>query len=112
MAGDTQHSTRLSHPSLTINAEGLSGLGNVASFRTQVSRTSFKIGFRPAQSDFAPFAFDKSNRLFFGHRLSSVALVRHGQCWWKPEPNDFAANYGCSVHEMKLTCPGLLIKRR
>src|ERR1035441_2580992 len=86
IAGDAQHSASPAQPSFTINAAGLSGLGKVASFRTQVSRTSFKIRFGPAQGSFPAFTFDERDGFRLVHGLSGVALVRRRQRRWKPKP--------------------------
>lgn len=51
MAGDAQSSTSPCSPSSTISADGLSAAVNVASFRMQVSSTSFKGRAAPCATD-------------------------------------------------------------
>jgi hypothetical protein len=89
----------------------LSGLGKVASFRTQVSRTSFKVRFRPAQRSFAASPLHEGDCLCLGHGLSGVAFVRNRQRRRKPEPQNLAANYCCPIHNVKLTYASFPCKR-
>ena len=111
MAGETQHSTICAKPSFTINAAELAGLGSVASFKTQVSRTSFKVRFRTAQRDFAPLGLDKGNGFLVSHGFSGIAFLRRRQRRRQPETDDLAANYGCAKHIAKLTYTSLSSKR-
>src|SRR5438046_10690233 len=104
MAGEAHSSIKPSATSATTNAAGLSAFGRVASFRTQVSTTTFKIGLGPTQGELAAFGLDELNGLLSGHGFAGVAPVRACQGLRQSEAHDLSSNDGCGVHASRLTC--------
>jgi hypothetical protein len=81
------------------------------SAETVSAHSTNRLRFGPAQGSFAAFAFDERDGFRPGHGLSGVALVCRRQRRWKPKPQNFAANYCCSIHIAKLTYASLPSKR-
>ena len=110
MAGEAQHSKSPSQHNLTMSAAGLLKLGREASFRMQVSRTTFKVWLGPAQGQSAAFRFHEVHGLLVGHDASGIALVGLGQRGRKHEFHHFAAHDCGCVHGGKLLRPVLAFK--
>jgi len=103
MAGEAHISATPCKTSSTINADGLSVAGIVASFKIQVSRTSFKVRFGGPQGPAATASLNHSNRLGVGQRMAGVALLGARQRRTKPESLDPAVNDCSSHHPFRLT---------
>ena len=80
-------------------ADALCSLGNVASFRMQVSRTTRKVWPRASQGPRPSLGFDERNSLAFTHALAPILAVCFGQSRGELEPNDLAFDNGCRVHD-------------
>jgi hypothetical protein len=59
-----------------VDRSSRAGSGSVASFRTQVSRTIFKVRLGGPQRVRAPPTLDELNRLLISHALATVASPR------------------------------------
>ena len=112
MAGEAQQSRNPCAHSDTMSAAGLLGLGNVASFRMQVSRMDFKIRFGATECQTSAFGLHKLDRLLVGHVFTGVAFVRLGQCQWEAKLQHLPANYCRCIHGGKVSLETDLIKRR
>ena len=62
--------------SSTIKAAGLTELGNVASLRTQLLRTTFKVGLGAAQREGTSLPLQASHRFRVSHRAPRVRPLR------------------------------------
>ena len=90
----------------TISAAGFTGFGNVASLRTQVSRTTFKVGLGAAQGEAAVLLLDSGDGFRAGHRLAGVRAVGAGEFGGEFEAHQFAADYRFRLHSRKVACAG------
>jgi hypothetical protein len=59
-----------------VDRSSRAGSGSVASFRTQVSRTIFKVRLGGPQRVLAPSTLDELNRLLISHALAAVTSPR------------------------------------
>lgn len=86
-----------------MSAEALGFAGKVASFRTQVSRTTLKVRLGPAQRPFAAFRFDEGVRFGFGHCLAAVLAMSTRQRRREFEANNFSFHDGGGVHAVTVS---------
>ena len=95
-----------------MRADALFSTGKVASFRMQVSRTTRKVGPRASQCSRASLGFHERNRLAPSHRLAAVLAVGSRQSGREFEPDDFAFDNGCRVHDTSVRKEGYPHKRK
>ena len=80
-------------------ADALFLLGNVASFRMQVSRTTRKVRPRASQRPRTSLGFDERNSLAFSHAVAPILAMRFSQSRREFESDDFAFDNSCRVHD-------------
>jgi hypothetical protein len=81
------------------------GLGSVASFSTQVSSTSRKVGAGLAQGVFAPFGFHKTNGFRLAHAPPFVLFPGGGQAGRELQLDQLSADDGIYIHARKVNRP-------
>ena len=92
-------------------ADLLAGFGSVASFSTQVSRTTFKVGLGSADSVFAAFVFDEPNGLFLGHGASLVVPPCLRETGRQLQAHYFSIHYGVDCHVLTLIISVIKVNR-
>jgi hypothetical protein len=81
------------------------GLGSVASFSTQVSSTSRKVGAGSAQSVFAPLGFHKTDGFRLAHAPPLVLFPGGGKARRELQLDQFSADDGAYIHGRKINRP-------
>src|ERR1035441_7966675 len=81
------------------------GLGSVASFSTQVSSTSRKIGTGLAQGVFAPLGFHKTDGFRLAHVPPLVLLPSGGKAGRELQLDQLSADDGIYIHGRKINRP-------
>ena len=81
------------------SAETLSRAGKVASFRTQVSRTTLKIRLGATQHPRASLRFHECDRLVLSYRPVAVCSVGSSERRRELKPNDFSLHHGGCMHD-------------
>ena len=66
-------------PDAFSKAAGSVAFGNVASLRTQVSRTTFKVRLGASQREGPTLLFHPSHRFRIGHRAARIGAMRPGK---------------------------------
>jgi len=94
-----------------MTADLLTGFGSVASFRTQVSRVTFKIGLRRAEGVLPSLALDEFDRLLFSHGLATILSPRLGQARRQLEPHDPPIHDCFNSHADKIAFPNCVLKK-
>lgn len=97
-AGLAQVSIRLRRASSKISAAALGAAGSVASFKTQVSRTTLKIWPCPLQGALAPFGLYKCDRFLVTQALPLILPVSACQSRRKFETDHFSIHDGGCMH--------------
>src|SRR6516164_857703 len=99
IAGLAQASINPDRTSSKTSAETLFRAGKVASFRTQVSRTTLKIRLGATQHPRASLRFHECNRFLLAHGFIAVCSMRSSERWREFKPNDFSLHYGGGMHD-------------
>lgn len=94
-----------------MTADLLAGFGSVASFRTQVSRVTFKVGFGGAEGVLASLALDELDRLLFGHCLAAILSPCLRQARRQLQPHDLPIHDCFDSHDVTLTFPSDMLKQ-
>ena len=94
-----------------MTAAAFGSVGNVASFRMQVSRTTRKIGLSAAQCPRAALGFNEDNRLSFRYCFAAVLTMRLCKRRGELKPNNSAFDYGCCIHTISV-CQELHVYKR
>src|ERR1035437_3626504 len=85
-----------------MTAALLAGLGSVASFSTQVSSTTRKVGAGLAQGVFAPLGFHKTDGFRLAHAPPLVLFPGGGKAGRKLQLDQLSADDGAYVHGRKI----------
>ena len=94
-----------------MTADLLTGFGSVASFRTQVSRVTFKVGLGGAKGALASLALDELDRLLLGHGFAAIPSPRLSQPRRQLEPHDPPIHDCFNSHADKIAFPNCVLKK-
>lgn len=97
--------------SSTMTADLLIGFGSVASFRTHVSRVTFKIGLRGAEGMPASLALDELDCLLFGHGFATISSPRLRQARRQLQPHNLPIHYCSDSHAKRIALPTDMLKQ-